>query len=652
MTNRDQDQFLEVIDRDTAERRFHSVLRLEPLGEEWVPLDGAWGRILSRDVIAPVDVPSFDRSNFDGFAVLAADTYGAREDQPRRVRLLPEVLSPGIVPTTEVRQGMGVVIATGGMLPRGSDAIVMVEHADAEGDHLWIRRAVTPGFGVAYAGTDITAGETVLRCGEVLTSRETGVLAAVGQASVPVWRQPRVAIISTGDELIAPGESMQAALVYDSNGRILADAVRELGGVAEPLGIVRDDENALRAGLHQALATCDVILLSGGTSKGAGDLCYRVLREFRDPGIVVHGVALKPGKPICLAASQGKPLVILPGFPTSAVFTFHEFVAPVIRSLAGAPSTRRDSVSARLAVKVNSEIGRTEYLLVGLVQAVSPTLGPAVDAKPTLVAYPMGKGSGSVTAFSRADGFVAIGRHVEIVEAGTTVDVQLLGRDTRVADLVVIGSHCVGLDLLLGRLQSQGFHTKVLAVGSMAGLEAAKRGECDLAGIHLLDPKTGEYNRPWVTPDLEFLPGYGRLQGIIFRSGDPRFEGRTAADAVNAVKDDPQCRMVNRNPGSGTRVLIDQLLGSSRPGGYAVQPRSHNAIAAAVSQGRADWGVAIRSVAVQPGLGFLPLAAEHYDFVSPQSRWDRPAVRAFRELLSLADVREQLSRRGLTAYSD
>ncbi len=639
-----QEQFLEVIDRDEAERRFRRVVRLTPLGEELVPLAQSLGRVLSSDVVAAVDVPSFDRSNFDGFAVRAADTFGATEEVPRQLRLLPEIIATGVVPQREVHAGAASAIATGGMLPRGADAVVMVEHTDEEDGVLLVRRAVTPGAGVAFAGTDIGAGETVLRRGDVLTSRETGVLAAIGVCRVAVWSQPRVAIISTGDEIIAPGAPMQPGKVYDSNARIIADAVRELGGLPVEMGVVPDDLDRLRRCLQDALGECDVVLLSGGTSKGEGDVSYRVVGELTDPGIVAHGVALKPGKPICLAASGTKPVVVLPGFPTSAIFTFHEFVAPVIRAQAGRPTESRAVVPARLAVKINSEIGRTEYMLVGLVERPDAPRGEAV-----LAAYPMGKGSGSVTTFSHADGFVTIGRHVELVQAGSVLDVQLLGRDLRLADLVVIGSHCVGLDYLLGRLQDLGFRTKFLAVGSTAGLEAARRGECDLAGIHLLDPESGEYNRPFLTDGLDLIAGYGRLQGVVFRRGDPRFEGREAEPAVAAVKHDSACAMVNRNQGSGTRILIDRLLAGARPAGYAIQPRSHNAVAAAVAQGRAEWGVAIRRVADQAGLGFLPLAQEQYDFVVPQSRAQRPAVEAFRRLLRDADVQRRLADLGLEA---
>jgi putative molybdopterin biosynthesis protein len=638
---RDQEQFLQVVDRDEADRRFQAAINLTPCGIETVPLDAALGRVLSAHVVSLVDVPFFDRSNVDGFAVVAQDTFGAAEEAPRSLLVAEEEIHTGVVPTAVIESGKAVLIATGGMVPRGADAVVMVEDTDTREGELYVTRAVTPGTGISFAGTDITAGETVLRRGRLLTSRDTGVLAAIGVDHVNVWRKPIVAILSTGDEIIAPGNPMQPAKVYDSNAQVLADAVRELGGEPRRLGIVPDDIAVLRERLHQALEFADIVLLSGGTSKGVGDVSYRVVSELGDPGIVAHGVALKPGKPICLAATGGRAVVVLPGFPTSAIFTFHEFVAPVIRMLAGRGSQERTIVPAKLAVKVNSEIGRTEYLLVGLVETGDEGAGTS------LAAYPMGQGSGSVTTFSRADGFAAIGRHEEIVQAGTIIDVQLLGRELQLADLVVIGSHCIALDYLLGELQRQGVRSKFLAVGSTAGLEAAKRGECDVAGIHLLDPKTNEYNRPFITPALQLVPGYGRLQGIVFRPGDSRFEGRTPQEAIVQAANDPACMMVNRNQGSGTRVLIDRLLGGIKPRGYAVQPRNHNAVAAAVVQRRADWGMTLDIIARGAGLGFLPVQAEQYDFVVPLSRATRPGVVALKKLLEQASTREALARLGM-----
>jgi putative molybdopterin biosynthesis protein len=634
-----QEQFLEVVDRDEAERRFRRHLDLRPLGREKVSLARALGRVLASAVVAEVDVPGFDRASVDGFAMRADDTLGASERAPRRLTLIPEILTPGREPRLAVGPGTAALIATGGMVPRGADAVVMVEHTetvDEDGETtIEIRRPASAGQFIAFAGSDLARGETVLRAGQILTSRAIGMLAAVGCAAVEVWRRPRVAIVSTGDEIIAPGEPMRPGAVYDSNAAILAAAVEEAGGVSCPLGIGADDDAVLTRLVENGLESCDMVVLSGGTSKGAGDLCYRTVARFGNPGIVVHGVALKPGKPLCLAVTGGKPVVVLPGFPTSAIFTFHEFIAPVIRAFAGLPAEAADRLSATLPLRVPSERGRTEYLMVSLTRG----------ADGTLAAYPNAKGSGAVTAFSQADGFIAIGQQVESVAAGTPVEVQLIGRP-RLADLVIIGSHCVGLDLLIGRLLAEGVSVKALNVGSMGGLAAAKRGECDIAAIHLMDPETGEYNRPFLTPALELVPGYRRLQGIIYRKGDPRFEGRSVESAIATALGDPDCLMVNRNAGSGTRILTDRLLNGAKPAGYWSQPKSHNAVAVAVAQKRADWGVAIESVARQYGLGFIPAQDEHYDFVVPKIRLERPPVLRFRESLADPALRRALASLG------
>ena len=635
-----QEQFLDVVDRDTATARFHRHLKLRPLGAETVPLSQALGRVLARAVIADVDVPGFDRASVDGFAVRADDTVGASERTPKALALNGEILTPGMVPQLTVAPGTATLIATGGMVPRGADAVIVVEHTETRDDDgstvIEVRRAAAAGQFVAFAGSDMARGETVLRTGQALTSREIGMLAAVGCAAVEVWRRPLIAIISTGDEIVAPGEPIRPGAVYDSNAAILSAAVEEAGGCAKPLGIGADDEAVLSRLVDEGLATCDMVILSGGTSKGAGDLCYRAISSFNDPGIVVHGVALKPGKPLCLAVTGGKPIVILPGFPTSAIFTFHEFVAPVIRAFAGLQPEQAERRPAILPMRIASERGRTEYLMVSLVRG---------DNEGPLAAYPNSKGSGAVTAFSQADGFITIGQHVESVPAGTPVEVQLIGQ-AHLADLVIIGSHCVGLDVLIGRLQSEGISVKALNVGSTGGLAAAKRGECDIAAIHLMDPATGEYNRPFLTAALELVSGYRRLQGIVYRKGDPRFEGQSLEDAIGGAISTPECLMVNRNAGSGTRILTDRLLGGATPAGYWSQPKSHNAVGVAVAQNRADWGIAIETIARQYGLGFIPAQDEHYDFIVPRARLARPAVQRFRAVLEDRVTRDALTALG------
>ncbi|MDX2037877.1 MAG: molybdopterin biosynthesis protein [Isosphaeraceae bacterium] len=628
---REQAQFLEVVDRDRAEALWVAAVRPERLPGETIPLREALGRVLAEDVASRVDVPPFDRSNVDGYALVAESTFGAAEETPRRLTLIDEEIAAGRVPRESVVFGSAIPISTGGMLPRGADGVVMIEHTRLVSGAVEILRPIAPGANIGFAGTDLVRGECVARAGTRLTSRETGMLAAVGCGEVSVVRRPRVFVFSTGDELVEPGESLGPARIHDANATLLADAVIEAGGVVHRGGIIPDDETTLTRMLDEARRTADLVILSGGTSKGAGDLSFRIL-ERAEPGIVVHGVALKPGKPVCLGAIGRVPVAVLPGFPTSAIFTFHEFVAPMVRRLAGIADCSRESVTARLAVRCNSERGRTEYLLVGL-----------IEGDRGLSAYPMGKGSGSVSTFSRADGFLIIGKDQEYADVDEIVDVTLLGAGLGRSDLVVIGSHCVGLEAILGRLQRSGLATKSIWVGSQGGLDSVARGGCDLAGIHLLDPATNRYNETLLPAGVRLLEGYGRVQGLIFRRDDPRFQGAEApADLVRSIAS-PGCRMVNRNRGSGTRILIDRLLGESRPEGHPVEVRSHNAVAAAVSQGRADWGVAIETVAKSYGLGFVRLELERYDFAVGESRWDRPAVRRFRECLADSEMRRELA---------
>ena len=640
-----QEQFLEVVSASEARRRFEERVDRSPLAAEPVPLAAALSRVLAADVVAGVDAPPFDRSNVDGFAVRAADTIGASPGAPKRLVLNAEVVACGVDPAVEVTACTATAIATGGVIPRGADAVVMIEQTElieaqlSEGDArpaIALRRAAASGQFISYAGSDIARGETLLRRGTRIGSREIGMLAACGLSSVEVVRRPRVGVLSTGNELIEPGRPLRPGGVYDSNSAVIAAAVAEAGGEAAPFGAFPDDEAALERAMHRALDSCDIVVLSGGTSKGAGDLSHRVVSRLGSPGILVHGVALKPGKPLCLAVVGEKPLVVLPGFPTSAIFTFHAFVAPIIRARAGLPPEAARTAHARVPVRIASELGREEFVLVSLI---------AADGG--LIAFPTGKGSGAVTAFSQADGFLAVDALASALDADSEAEVTLIGEIKRAPDLVIMGSHDIALDVVGSALADRGFRTRTIAVGSLGGLHAASRGECDLAPVHLVDPATGIYNKHLLAPGLALIPGWRRMQGFVFRPGDPRFENRSADAALKAALADPAILMVNRNAGSGTRVLLDSLLCGAKPAGYANQPRSHNAVAAAIAQRRADWGVAIEPVARLYGLAFLPIAPEQYDFLLVESRRDRPAVRQFLEVLRDEPTRERIRALGM-----
>ena len=384
-----------------------------------------------------------------------------------------------------------------------------------------IRRAASPGQHVSYAGSDIARGEALLRAGTVIGSREIGMLAASGIGQVAVVRRPRVAVISTGDELVQPGRPLQPAEIYDTNGAIVTAAINENGGAAIFLGAVVDDEEKLEAAMRRAIAD----LRHAGSVRRHLERRRRCIPSHRrdgsaSPASSRHGVALKPGKPLCLAACDGKPVVILPGFPTSAMFTFHDMIVPVLRRMAGLPPRADAKVTAKVPVRIASELGRTEFVMVSL-----------VESDGGLIAYPSGKGSGAITSFAQADGFLKIDALADQMPAGTEAEVTLFTPHVRVPDLVIIGSHCTGLDLVTAPLARAGLSVRSIAVGSLGGLAAARRGECDLAPIHLFDEKTESYNAPFLGEGLELVPGWRRMQGIVFRAGDPRFAGLDAPKA-------------------------------------------------------------------------------------------------------------------------
>ena len=637
-----QEQFLEVISAGEARVRFEQHLDLAPLSAEAVSLADARTRVLAHDVVAAFDAPPFDRANVDGFALRAADTVGASDGNPKIFTLNSEVIACGHAPMLTVGPGTCTTIATGGVIPRGADAVVMIEQTElieSNPSRIELRRAAAPGQLISYAGSDIARGETLLRRGARIGSREIGMLAASGLARIEVVRRPKVAVLSTGDELVEPGNPLKPAAVYDSNSATIAAAVSEAGGEPITSGVLPDDAAILEKTVREALAVSDMVVLSGGTSKGAGDLSHRVVSRLGKPGILVHGVALKPGKPLCLAVVGDKPVVVLPGFPTSAIFTFHAFVAPVIRARAGLPPEATQTVSARVPVRVASELGRKEFVLVSLVKGDQG-----------MIAFPTGKGSGAVTSFSQADGFLEIDALASSLDAGSDVQVTLIDNTIRAPDLVIMGSHDMALDVVVGALADHGLTARILAVGSLGGVAAANRGECDIAPVHLIDPASGQYNKHLATQGLSLVPGWRRMQGLVFRPGDARFEGRSASEALKIILADPSALMINRNAGAGTRVLTDKLLGGARPAGYANQPKSHNAVAAAIAQGRADWGLAIEPVAKLYGLGFLPVSPEHYDFLVVDNRREHPGVRVF--LAALRDDRVRARIRALGMEPD
>ncbi|MEM3023071.1 MAG: molybdopterin-binding protein, partial [Candidatus Bathyarchaeia archaeon] len=342
-----------------------------PIGEEEVALEDAHGAVLAEDVYSGIDVPSFSRAAVDGFAVIAQDTFGADEDEPKALRIIGSIKA-GEEPKLEIEPGSAAEIATGAPMPGGANAVVMVEYTQTKGDELLVFKAVSPGENVTPMGNDIMAGELVLRRGQRIASREAGVLAAIGRRRVRVFKRPKVAIISTGDELAEPGEALGFGKIYDVNSFSLSYAVLENGGSPLRLGVVGDDPRGIEEALRDALRRADVVITSGSTSAGSGDVIYGLLDKLGSPGLLVHGLKVKPGKPAAIAVADGKPIFGLPGYPTSAMIIYTALVAPVIRSMAGlgggAEGIRQ---RAKVARRIASAKGRAEFLPVHLIKSES-----------------------------------------------------------------------------------------------------------------------------------------------------------------------------------------------------------------------------------------------------------------------------------------
>jgi putative molybdopterin biosynthesis protein len=642
--------FRDLVSVENAISIIKENFKLSPFEFEEVPLEKAYGRVLAVDCVAEVDVPPFDRSTMDGYAVIAQDTFEAEEDSPVKLKIVGKAPA-GENPDVEVHTGEAVEISTGAPIPKGANAVVMEEYTSQHEDYVLIYRAVAPGENIMSAGSDIMAGELIARAGTVLSSREIGVLSASGIDAVKVFKKPVVAIFSTGNELVSPGEKLDYGKIYDVNSYALIASIREDGGEPVFIGIARDNEEDIVGMLEKAL-NYDVVICSGGTSAGTGDMIYRVL-DYDEPGILVHGISVKPGKPTIIASINGKPVFGLPGNPTSALMIYHIFVSPVIRRMAGLRPERDEvEIEATLSTKVFSSPGRIEYLPVNIVK------GEAGYS-----AYPVsGHYSGAITSLAETDGFIEIEENRAFMDARERVRVRLFSNEIKPADLMIIGSHCVGIDVLLEILNRRvPLAVKVINTGSSGGIAAVKRGEADIAGTHLLD-ESGEYNLPYIrryglAGKVYLIKGYLRDQGIIVKKGNPK--------GIEGVEDLLNVTIINRNRGSGTRMLFDMYLKEiadkesipldslvTRIKGYVSEAKSHTAVAMAVLMGKADAGIGIRTVAERYGLDFIPLRGEEYDFLVRKERMTKREVKEFFEILRSEDFKIKLQQKlpGLRTY--
>ena len=597
--------YLECLTRQAAQELWQKALvevgYWSDLPEEEIPVDETLGRVIARTVYATQSVPHYNGSAMDGIAVCSKDTFGASETEPKQLRMIGA--------NQPLAEGCCAVVDTGDLLPAGADAVIMIEEVHRKDGLAEIMAAATPWQHVRVIGEDIVVNELVLTEGQIVAPVHIGALFAAGLERVPVVAKPKVTIIPTGSELVATPAELKPGRILDVNSHMLAAAVRSWSSEAHRHAIVPDDFSKLRAAVEESLAHSDMVIINAGTSAGTEDFTEKVLADLGQ--VLVHGVAIKPGKPVVLAICHGKPVIGLPGYPVSAMVTAELFVRDPLLARQHMPAEEEETVQAISARQLYSQIGVEEYIRVSVGQ---------VNGK--IVAVPLGRGAGLISSLTHAQGVLAIPASKDGLTAGTKATVRLYERLGKEGNLLAVGSHDLSLDVLGIHLKRQNNRTLTCAnVGSMGGIMAMKSGECHFAGIHILDPATGQYNISYVRKYLKdsscpwkLIHLARREQGLIVAQGNPK----KIATLKEIVGDD--ILFINRQRGAGTRMLLDyqimtQGLDARSIKGYEKEVSTHMAVAASVAAGVVDVGLGIRAAAVALGLDFIPVGYEQYDLL-------------------------------------
>ena len=578
-----------------------------PLGGERVLVGDTLGRVTSEAVIAKISSPFYHSAAMDGYAVRFIDTFGAAETRPLRLKV----------------PAQAVAIDTGDPLPDGFNAVIMIEDVEKISEsEIELLKPATPWQHVRLVGEDIVATELIISENHLVRPVDMAAMIAGGHTEVSVRRRPVVSIIPTGTELVEPGSKRKKGDIIDFNSTMLAARATENGAHAIRKHIVRDEAALLKNTISEALAGSDIVVLNAGSSAGREDFTADVIAELGE--VVVHGVSIKPGKPVILGIVKSKPVIGIPGYPVSAALTFNLFVKPLIHAVLGLKAPGPDTITARLSRQVASALGQEEFIRVKL-----------GSVSGSLIATPVTRGAGALMSLVRADGIIRVPAASEGIAAGHDVTVELLRNAREIENTIVcIGSHDNALDVLANFLKKKHpeFSLSSAHVGSLGGLLALKRGEAHLAGTHLLDEATGEYNVGYIKkllPEMRvvLVNLVYRTQGFIVPKGNPK--------GIRGFEDlaKPGVVFVNRQAGAGTRLLTDLYLKKlkidpARVNGYYHEEYTHMGVAAAVLSGAADTGLAVLSAARALNLDFIPVAQERYDLAVPQKFYDTPMMRA------------------------
>ena len=593
----------------------------EPRAEVISVID-ALGRVTSEAVYAKYSSPLYNSAAMDGIAVVSAATEGASEASPL-------TLKPG---------EDYMIVDTGDPVKRPYDAVIMAEDTQETADGMVIRAASHAWEHVRPVGEDIVAGEMILTRCHRIRPIDIGVLLSGGVTEISVYAQPKVGIIPTGTEIVEPYEDPKEGDIIESNSRMFEAMVRENGGVPHRYDIVGDDYEKIKAAVLKALEENDMVLVNAGSSAGTEDYTVHILREIGE--VFIHGVAMKPGKPVILAKACGKPVIGIPGYPVSAYLAVESFVYPVLRSFTGLRESHDRRIEAVLSRRLVSSLKHREYVRV----RVGRVGGRYVCA-------PLARGAGAAMSMVKADGFCVIPQESEGFEAGETVEVILFRPAEDVSRTIVCtGSHDLLLDVISDLMSGEGGGVRLSSthVGSLGGLMALRRGEAHMTPTHLLDEDTGVYNESYIKklfPDEEMLlvKGVGRTQGIMVAPGNPL--------GIKGVEDLTRVKYVNRQRGAGTRVLLDYKLKQagidpSEIDGYDAEAATHMAVAAQVAGGEADCGMGVYSAAHAMGLDFIPVGDEEYDFAMRPETYELPEMQCFLRLLGSDEFRAKLEELG------
>jgi len=589
---------------------------------ETIPVTESLGRITETAVFAKYCSPLYNAAAMDGVAVNSDITIGATEANP-----------------VTLKQGTDfVVVDTGDPIKNPCDAVIMAEDLiEMENGDLQIVEPAAPWQHVRPIGEDIVAGEMIIPSRHKIRPIDIGVLLAGGITKISVIKQPSVAIFPTGTEIIEPDQEPKEGDIIESNSRMFEAMAKQNGANPTRFAPIADDYNKLKNAIDKAIDEYDMVIVNAGSSAGTEDFTVHILRALGE--VLVHGVAIKPGKPVILAIVRGKPVIGLPGYPVSAYINFENFVIPVLGLMNGEMQAKNNTVEAVVSKRLVSSLKHKEYVRV--------KVGKVEDK---LVASPLARGAGAAMSLVRADGFCVIPQNSEGVEAGETVKVELY-RDLSEIDstVVAIGSHDLILDVIADLMPTEypGNFLTSTHLGSMGGLMALKRGEAHIAPTHLLNEADGVYNVAYLkkifSQPMALIKGVNRIQGIIVEKGNPL--------NINTVNDLVGKRYINRQRGAGTRVLFDYLLkkeGISAEDikGYDREGATHMAVAAAIQGGSADAGMGILSAAKALGLDFVPVGNEEYDFAIPVKYLELPHVQKFISVLKSDAFREKLEALG------